>query len=66
MSAVKEVEKTQMPELEQVLAYHNGNTIAAIETLLKDCRHLREQLSWAGCALSVGYTRGWRPVPDRD
>ncbi|CZT36401.1 hypothetical protein GA0004734_00034000 [Rhizobium sp. 9140] len=70
MNAPSEIVPTphapEMTELQQVLAYHNGNTVAAVETLLKDCRHLREQLTLAGAAASIGFTRGWRPVADRD
>jgi hypothetical protein len=58
MSATNEITTAEMPELDQVLAYHNGDTIAAIETLLKDCHHLREQLSRASSAFSIGFTRG--------
>ena len=31
-------------DVEAVLAWHDGDARAAIETLLKDCRHLRQQL----------------------
>ena len=64
-----EPEKAETPdlsELEQVLAYHGGDVGAAIDTLLKDCRYLRDQLSIARATMSVGFTRGWLPSPNRE
>ncbi|TBY84539.1 hypothetical protein E0H40_29740 [Rhizobium leguminosarum bv. viciae] len=50
----------------QVIAYHKGDTHAAIGTLLEDIRHLRRQLVLAEGAMSRGMARGWRPSYDRD
>ena len=59
-------ETTNLSELEQVLAYHGGDAGAAIDTLLSDCRYLRDQLSIARATMSVGFTRGWLPSPNRE
>ncbi|MDX0356749.1 hypothetical protein GOL49_14670 [Sinorhizobium medicae] len=48
------------------LAWHSGDAEATIRTLLADCKHLREQLALAEIAMSLGFTRGWRPAPDRE
>ena len=63
MSAVeKETEKDQArTELEEVLSYHGGDALAAVQTLLSDCRNLRGQLAITEAAMSRGFTRGWKP-----
>ncbi|WP_376742153.1 hypothetical protein [Ensifer canadensis] len=48
-------------ELAAALAWHDGDPIATIRTLLDDCRHLREQLALAEISMSLGFTRGRRP-----
>ncbi|TBY73381.1 hypothetical protein E0H51_23980 [Rhizobium leguminosarum bv. viciae] len=53
-------------EIEAVLAWHDDNARAAIGTLLNDIRHLRHQLVLTEGAASLGMTRGWRPIYDRD
>jgi len=63
--------ETLRPELEideigAVRAYHDGDARAAIETLLDDVRHLRQQLALAEGAMSRGMTRGWSPRYERD
>jgi hypothetical protein len=58
----KETEKQEARnELEDVLAYHEGDALAAVQTLLDDCRHLRQELALTEDASSRGFTRGWRP-----
>ncbi len=52
-------------ELSAALAWHNGDAVATILTLLDDCRQLREQLALAEISMSIGFTRGWRPSTDR-
>ena len=52
-------------EYTAVLAYHDGDTKEAIETLLADVRHLRRQLALAEGAMSRGMTRGWSPSYER-
>lgn len=66
MSAVLSTPQEQAYcELEQVLSYHDGDAIAAIETLLDDCRHLRQELTLAESVMSPGMARGWRPSYER-
>ncbi len=52
-------------EVAAAIAWHDGDVRATIRTLLGDCRHMRQQLALADIAVSVGYTRGWRPVAER-
>jgi hypothetical protein len=62
----KETEKQEARnELEDVLAYHEGDALAAVQTLLDDCKHLRRQLVLTEGAMSRGMTRGWKPSFDR-
>jgi hypothetical protein len=58
---------SEQPEadVEAVLAWHDGDARAAIETLLKDCRYLRQQLVLTEASSSAGFTRGWRPAYER-
>lgn len=58
--------QTEVNELEAVLAYHDGDALAAIETLLADCRHLRQQLVLVEGIMSRGMARGWSPRFDRN
>ncbi|MGO7181066.1 hypothetical protein ACCT14_08360 [Rhizobium brockwellii] len=53
-------------ERAEVIAYHRGDTHAAIDTLLEDIRHLRRQLALTEGAMSRGMARGWRPSYHRD
>ena len=53
-------------EIAEDVAYHMGDMLAAIGTLLDDIRHLRQQLALAEGATSRGMTRGWQPSYDRD
>ncbi|NVD41316.1 hypothetical protein HT585_20785 [Ensifer sp. HO-A22] len=62
MSAVQSLPETD--ELAAALAWHDGDAIATIQTLLNDCRRLREQLALAEISMSLGFTRGWRPSVD--
>lgn len=52
--------------VEEALAWHQGDARATIATLIADCGHLREQLAITDRAVSRGFTRGWKPSPDRD
>ncbi len=58
--------ETQVSELEAVLAYHGGDAHAAVETLLADCRHLRQQLALTEGVMSRGMVRGWTPRFERE
>jgi hypothetical protein len=53
-------------EIDDALAWHDGNARAAIATLLADCAYLRWQLELAGQAMGAGFTRGWRPHSERE
>lgn len=53
-------------EIDQALAWHDGDARAAIATLLADCAYLRWQLELAGRAMSSGFARGWRPQAERE
>ena len=53
-------------EVQAVLAWHDEDAMAAIRTLLLDCRHLRGQLALAEGLISSGMGRGWRPSFERD
>lgn len=48
-----------------LVAWHDGDHRAAIETLLEDVARLRMQLALATAAMSAGYTRGWAPNEER-
>ena len=61
MSAAQPATSPELDELAAALAWHNGDAIATIKTLLDDCRQLREQLALAEISMSIGFTRGWRP-----
>lgn len=61
MSAAEQNIPPEFDELAAALAWHNGDAIATIRTLLDDCRQLREQLALAEISMSIGFTRGWRP-----
>ncbi|PJR10232.1 hypothetical protein [Sinorhizobium meliloti] len=52
-------------EVEAALAWHDEDPRATIATLLLDCKYLREQLALAQIAMSIGFTRGWAPCPER-
>ncbi|MBY2933826.1 hypothetical protein HF265_30100 [Rhizobium leguminosarum] len=59
-------EAVEDDERAKVIAYHRGDTHAAIDTLLEDIRHLRRQLALTEGAMSRGMARGWRPSYHRD
>lgn len=61
-----ERQQDETSEIDDALAWHDGDPRAAIATLLADCAYLRWQLELAGRAMSSGFSRGWRPCPDRD
>ncbi|MBZ7920574.1 hypothetical protein LAC81_02075 [Ensifer adhaerens] len=60
-AAQQQSETTELDELAAALAWHDGDAVATIRTLLDDCRQLREQLALAEISMSLGFTRGWRP-----
>lgn len=48
-------------ELEDVLAYHHGDALAAVQSLLADCRNLKAHIDTYEKITGRGYTRGWKP-----
>ncbi len=48
-------------ELAEILQDHGGDAIAAVKTLLADCRHLRDEMLTLDLCRSQGYARGWKP-----
>jgi hypothetical protein len=52
--------------VDHVIAWHDGDHRAAIETLMEDIQHLRMQLALATAAMGKGFTRGWLPNENRD
>ena len=52
-------------EIAQALAWHDGDPIATIATLIEDCAFLRGELAAAEMLLSKGYGRGWVPRMER-
>ena len=53
-------------EVALALAWHDGDPIATIATLIEDCAFLRSELAAAESLLSKGYGRGWLPRMERD
>lgn len=51
--------------VEAAIAWHGGDSRAAIATLIEDCQHLRQQLALAEGAMSRGMVRGWQPRFER-
>lgn len=66
MSAVETVDLPEGSDVDLALAYHDGDAVATITTLLEDLKHLRQQLLLAEGAMSRGMTRGWSPSFERD
>lgn len=66
MSAREQIKIEKPSEVDLALAYHDGDEVATIATLLEDLKHLRQQLLLAEGAMSRGITRGWRPSFERD
>lgn len=52
--------------VEHAIAWHDGDTRAAIRSLLDDVAHLRRQLAVANALIGRGYTRGWKPSEERE
>lgn len=52
--------------VDNIVAGQDGDTRAAIETLMEDIQHLRLQLALATAAMGTGFTRGWKPDADRN
>lgn len=52
--------------VDSALAWHGGDAMATIATLLADCAYLRRQLDLTRAAMGHGFTRGWEPSSQRD
>jgi hypothetical protein len=63
--SVKDLPAPVVDEIGVALAWHHGDAMATIATLLADCRHLRQQLALAKGSMSSGFTRGWKPAFER-
>lgn len=61
MTAEAQREAHQRDEAAEVLAFHKGDPIEAIRTLLAVRDSLEERLATAVVVMGTGYTRGWRP-----
>lgn len=57
--------ETQADPVDHIIAWHDGDSRAAIETLMEDIQHLRLQLALATVAMGKGFTRGWKPEAER-
>ncbi|WCK77543.1 dehydrogenase [Agrobacterium fabrum] len=51
--------------VDHIIAWHDGDSRAAIEALMEDIQHLRLQLALATAAMGRGFTRGWKPEAER-
>jgi len=61
-----ELQKPEADPVDHIIEWHDGDSRAAIETLMEDILHLRVQLALATAAMGRGFTRGWKPDADRD
>lgn len=60
-----ELNKPEADPVDHIIAWHDGDSRAAIETLMEDILHLRMQLALATAAMGRGFTRGWMPEAER-
>jgi hypothetical protein len=65
MITAKQNTTAHLNAVDEALAWHDGDPRATIETLLKDCDFLRDQLMVARGCISRGLTRGWLPEINR-
>ena len=61
-----EIQRPDADPVDHIIAWHDGDSRAAIETLMEDILHLRMQLALATAAMGRGFTRGWMPEAHRD
>lgn len=64
--APAEPEKDGEDAVGAALAWHEGDALETIATLLADCAHLRQQLELTRSAMGHGFVRGWKPAQQRD
>lgn len=55
----------QADPVDHIIAWHDGDSRAAIKTLMEDIQYLRLQLMLATAAMGTGFTRGWKPEAER-
>lgn len=48
-------------EASAIIAYHGGDAVEAVRTLLAERDVLFERLLFARCAMGRGFMRGWKP-----
>ncbi len=60
-----EFQRPEVDPVDHIIAWHDGDSRAAIETLMEDILHLRMQLALATAAMGTGFTRGWKPEAER-
>jgi hypothetical protein len=48
-------------EIEEALAYHQGDARATIAALLAERDFLLREIEYASLAMSYGFARGWKP-----
>ncbi|CAN7595581.1 hypothetical protein LJR231_004401 [Phyllobacterium sp. LjRoot231] len=54
---------SQQPEdeIDEALAYHQGDVRATIAALLAEREFLLREIEYASLAMSYGFARGWKP-----
>lgn len=53
-------------EIEEALAYHQGDARATIAALLAEREFLLREIEYASLAMSYGFARGWTPGHNRN
>lgn len=48
-------------EIDEALAYHQGDIRATVAALLAEREFLLRELEYATLAMSYGFARGWKP-----
>lgn len=66
MLAERKSPELPLSTVDAALAWHDGDARATIETLLRDCGYLRQQVDLARGCISRGLTRGWMPGLERE
>jgi hypothetical protein len=53
-------------EIAAALAFDDGDTRAAVKTVLGDIKFLMQELAVTQIGMSIGFTRGWQPNFERN
>lgn len=48
-------------EIDEALAYHQGDARATVAALLAEREFLLQEIEYASLAMSYGFARGWKP-----